>query len=153
MTVSVLKPKSEKGPSTGLLVQSNVFCLGSGDPGCHLGAARLQALWLGIWKTPKTCRAVKCLALQQGASEPGALSALASAQTTGGLSKMHQDKALFNPGRIHIPPMLQNCHWAPDPEARLSHLQPPTENPGSCSKGTSSFLKASQGWPWFSVYL
>lgn len=36
------------------------------------------------------------------------------------MSKQHRDKAVFNPGSIQIPPTLQNCHQAPDPEAQLS---------------------------------
>lgn len=81
--VTGLKLESRKGQSTGLIVQNNIFCLGTRDPMCHLGTASLQALWAGTWKTPKACRTVKCLALQEGALQPGAPSTLASTQAPG----------------------------------------------------------------------
>lgn len=147
MMVTGLKLKCRKGQSTGLLVQHNVFCLGTRDPGSHLGAAIPQALCAGTWKTPNACRTVKCLALHSASKsslQPGALSVLASTELAPRAFRNGTGTKQFS--SLAVSRYHPCCKTATEPPIlKHSYLQLPTGSPGSHPMGTCAFLKAPQG--------
>lgn len=144
VTVTGLKLEDRKGQSAGLLVQNQVFCLGTRDSGCHLEAARLQALWAGTWKIPRASRTVKCLTLQEGALQPGALSTLANTQAPRAFWNSIRTKQFST---LAVPRYHPHCETAIKLQIlKHSYLQPPIGSSGSHPVRTHSFLKAPRGW-------
>lgn len=117
--VTGLKLESRRGQSADLLAQKKLFCLGSRDPWSHLGAARLEVVGAGTWKTPSTCRSVTFLALREGALQPGALSTLASTRAPRASSNGIGTKQLSALAVSRYHPR-GDCHQPPDAEAELS---------------------------------
>lgn len=138
--VSGLKPGSSKGRSTGLLVQTNVFCLGTRALGaiwelpdfqlCGQGPARPTVL--ADCGTPGAAGGSRAARSSEGSGLH---------TTSRGLPKRHRDTVVSKPGSNQIPPTRQTCHRAPGPEAQLSSAAHP--EPGQSFHGNLCFPESS----------